>query len=102
MSFEKVQRNIDAPISKLAEARSAQKECAAILAGLGAAFLQAEKETAGGQISMATRMNLEAARYVYQEALSLAEQPAGTVDWIVILDSWSRFEKMLGRSAKMQ
>jgi hypothetical protein len=47
--------------------------------------LQAEKETTGEQISMATRMNLEAARYVHQEASSLAEQPAGTVDWIVLL-----------------
>ena len=84
-SFEKSQRNIDAPISKLAEAKSAQKECAAILAGLKAAFLQAEEETTGEQISMATRMNLEAARYVNQEASSLAEQPEGTVDWIVLL-----------------
>ena len=99
-SFEKIQRNIDAPISKLAEARSAQKECAAILAGLGAAFLQAEKETAGGQISMATRMNLEAARYVYQEALSLAEQPAGTVDWIVILDKLVKVREDVGQVSK--
>jgi uncharacterized protein len=84
-SFENAKRNIDAPISKLSEAKSAQQECAAILAGLDAAFLQAEKETAYTNISMATRMNLETARHTYQEAVSLAKQPANSVDWIALL-----------------
>ena len=89
-SFKKAQRNVDAPINKLAEAKSAQQECAAILAGLDAAFLQAEKETTKGQISMATRMNLEAARHVHQEALSLSKQPADAVDWIILLDKLAK------------
>lgn len=85
-SFEKAQKNADAPISKLAEVKSAKQECLAILAGLDAALLQAEKETTGEQISMTTRMNLVTARYVHQEALSQAEKPASTVDWIVLLE----------------
>jgi hypothetical protein len=48
--------------------------------------LQAEKETMGDQISMATRMDLGGALHAYQEASSLAKQPADTVDWIVLLD----------------
>ena len=84
--FEKAQRNVDAPIIKLAETKKAQQECAAILAGLDAAFSQAEKEIMGDQISMATRMNLEEARHVHQEATSLAKQPVDTVDWIVLYE----------------
>ncbi|MDD1749414.1 MAG: TPM domain-containing protein [Methanothrix sp.] len=85
-SFEMAQKNADVPISRLAEAKRAQQECAAILAGLDAAFLQAEKETTDEQISMATRMNLETARHIHQEALTLAGQPANTVDWIILLE----------------
>lgn len=85
-SLEKAQKNIDAPISKLAEAKRAQQESAAILAGLDGAFLQAEKETAGGQISMATRMNLETARHNYQELLSISKQPSNAIDWTLLFE----------------
>ncbi|GEM_PF-815184 len=84
VSFEKALKNADAPVSRLAEARRAQEECPAILAGLDAAFSQAEKEIAGDQISIATRMNLETARRNYQEALSMASQPQSTLDWIAL------------------
>ncbi len=99
-SFEKAQKNADVPISRLAEAKRAQQECAAILAGLDAAFLQVEKETTGGQISMATRMNLETARYIYQKALSLAEQPVGTIDWIVLLERLVKLRETIEQFCK--
>lgn len=85
-SLEKAQKNVDAPISKLAEAKKAQQESAAILAGLDGAFLQAEKETVGGQISMATRMNLETARHNYQELLGTSKQPSNAIDWTLLLE----------------
>lgn len=83
-SFEKAMKNVQAPVDRLAEARRAQQECPAILAGLDAAFSQAEKDSAVDQISMATRMNLESARRNYQEALSMAAQPQDTLDWIAL------------------
>jgi len=99
-SFEKAQKNVDAPINKLAEAKSARQECAAILAGLDAAFLQAEKETNEGQISMTTRMNLEAARHVHQEALTSSKQPADAVDWIILLDKLAKVRKAVEQVSK--
>lgn len=86
-SFEKAQRDVDAPINKLREVKSAQQDCAAILAGLDASFSQAEKEITGSQVSMATSMNLETARYNYQTASSVSKQPANTVDFIVLLNN---------------
>lgn len=82
--FKVAQENIEVPISRLAEAKRAQQECAAILAGLDAAFLQAEKESVAGEISMATRLNLEAARHNHQEALSQSKQSTNEVDWIAL------------------
>jgi len=99
-SFEKAQKNVDAPINKLVEAKSAQQECAAILAGLDAVFLQAEKETTEGQISMTTRMNMEAARHSYQEALSLSKQPPDAVDWIVLLDKLAKVREAVEQVSK--
>lgn len=99
-SFENAQKNAEAPVSKLAEAKSAQQECAAILAGLDAAFLQAENESVVGQISMATRLNLETARYTHREALSLSEQPVNTVDWIVLLDKLVKIREAVEQVSK--
>lgn len=99
-SFEKALGNVEVPISRLAEAKSAQQDCAAILAGLDAAFLQAEKETMGDQISMDTRLNLGTARHIYQEALSLTKQPANTVDWIVLLDRLVKLRETIEQVSK--
>ncbi len=99
-SFKKAQENVEAPISKLAEAKSAQQECAAILAGLDAAFLQAEKESVVDQISIATRLNLETARYAHQEALSLSTKPANGVDWIVLLDNLVKIREAVEQVSK--
>jgi uncharacterized membrane protein YgcG len=90
--FKVAQENIEVPISRLAEAKRAQQECAAILAGLDAAFLQAEKESVAGEISMATRLNLEVARHNHQEALSQSKQSMNEVDWITL---YSRQLKIL-------
>lgn len=84
-SFEKAKLNVEAPIKKLADAKSAQKECPEILAGLDAAFKHTEEVTTGYEISMSTRMNLGSAQHAYQEASSQAKQPADAVDWIDLL-----------------
>jgi uncharacterized membrane protein YgcG len=85
-SFENAKRYVEAPISKLAEVKSAQQECHPMLAGLEAAFIQTEKETAGTNISMATRMNLETARHNFQEAVIIAKMPDNSVDWIELYE----------------
>jgi len=99
-SFKEAQENVEAPISKLAEAKRAQQECAAILAGLDAAFLQAEKEAVVSEISITTRLNLEAARYNHQEALSLSEQPVNEADWIVLLDKLVKIQEAIEQVSK--
>lgn len=81
--FEKAQKNADSPIKRLAETNKAKQECSAMLSGLDAAFLQAEKETTGN-ISMATKMNLEIARHSYQEAISISKLPSNEIDWIAL------------------
>lgn len=91
---------IDGVPEKLAEVRSARQKCAAILAGLGAAFSQVERETARSNISMATRKDLEKARQIYRESLSLAQQPANTVDWIVLFDQLTELEATVEKISK--
>jgi uncharacterized membrane protein YgcG len=98
--IEKTYGNIHAPIRKLAEVRNAQEECAAILAGLDAAFLYAEKESKGDQIAMATRMNLAEARHEYLEAASRAKQPVGTVNWIVLLEELVKLRETVEQVSK--
>jgi uncharacterized membrane protein YgcG len=98
--IEKTYGNIHAPIRKLAEVRNAQEECAAILAGLDAAFLYAEKESKGDQIAMATRMNLAEARHEYLEAASRAKQPVGTVNWIVLLEELEKLRETVEQVSK--
>ncbi len=91
---------VDSVPKKLAEVKSAQQKSAAILAGLGAAFDQAERETAGNDISMATRKDLEKARQVYKESSSLAQQPANTVDWIVLLSQLTDLDAAVEKVSK--
>jgi hypothetical protein len=91
---------IDAVPEKLAEVKSAQQKCAAILAGLGAAFGQVERETARSNISMATRKDLEKARQIYNESLYLAQQPANTVDWIVLFNQLTELEAIVEKISK--
>jgi hypothetical protein len=91
---------VDAVPKKLAEVKSAQQKSAAILAGLGAAFSQAERETAGNDISMATRKDLEKARQIYKESSSLAQQPADRVDWIVLLSQLTDLEAAVEKVSK--
>ncbi len=91
---------IDAVPEKLAEVRSARQKCAAILAGLGAAFGEMERETARSNISMATRKDLEKARQIYKESLFLAQQPANTVDWIVLLNQLTELEATVEKISK--
>jgi uncharacterized membrane protein YgcG len=100
IGFQTAQKNIDVPINKLAEAKRAQQECAAILAGLGAAFSQAEKEIVGDQISMATRMNLETASHIHQEALSISAQPANAIDWIALLERLVKLKRDVEQVSK--
>ncbi len=91
---------IDAVPEKLAEVKSAKRKCVAILAGLGAAFGKVERETARSNISMATRKDLEKARQIYKESLSLAQQPANTVDWIVLLNQLTELEATVEKISK--
>jgi len=89
---ENVLKVIEAVPRRLAEARQAQREYASTASGLKAAFEQADHEIMGGEISMATRKNLEKARQSYQQALSIADQPADKVDWIVLADQLAAVE----------
>jgi hypothetical protein len=91
---------IDAVPGKLSEVKSAQQKCVAILAGLGAAFGQVERETARSNISMATRKDLEKAWQIYKESLHLARQPANTVDWIVLLNQLTELEATVEKISK--
>lgn len=91
---------VDAVPEKLTEVKSAQQKSAAILAGLGAAFDQAERETTGNDISMATRKDLEKARQIYKESSSLAQQPANMVDWIVLLSKLTDLEAAVEKVSK--
>jgi uncharacterized membrane protein YgcG len=83
---------IEAAPRRLAEARQAQREFASTASGLKAAFEQADQEIKGGEISMATRKNLEKARQSYQQALSMADKPADEVDWLVLADQLRAIE----------
>jgi hypothetical protein len=91
---------IDTVPKKLAEVKRAQQKSAVILAGLGAAFSQAERETARSNISMATRKDLEKARQIYKESLYLARQPANTVDWIVLFNQLTELEATVEKVSK--
>lgn len=91
---------IDAVPEKLAEVKNAKRKCAVILAGLGAAFDEMERETARSNISMATRKDLEIARQIYRESLSLAQQPANTVDWIVLFNQLTELEATVEKISK--
>lgn len=91
---------IDAVPEKLAEVKSAQLKSAVILAGLGAAFSQAERETARSNISMATRKDLEKAWQIYKESLHLAQQPANKVDWIVLFNQLTELEATVEKISK--
>lgn len=91
---------IDAVPEKLAEVKSAQQKCVAILAGLGAAFGQMERETARSNISMATRKDLEKARQIYKESLHLAQQPANTVDWIILFNQLTELDAIVEKVSK--
>lgn len=91
---------IDAVPEKLSEVKSAKRKCVVILAGLGAAFSEVERETARGNISMATRKDLEEARQIYKESLHLAQQPANTVDWIVLLNQLTELESKIEKISK--
>ncbi len=91
---------IDAVPEKLAEVKSAQQKCAALLAGLGAAFGQIERETTYGNISMANRKDLEKARQIYKESSYLARQPANTVDWIVLFNQLTELEATVEKVSK--
>jgi uncharacterized protein len=66
-SLKEAQDAVDGVPQRLADARSAQKNCPIILAGLEAAFAEAGRETASEDISMATRKDMEKARQVYRE-----------------------------------
>lgn len=98
--LENAEKNIEAPISKLAGAKKAQKDCATIMAGLDAAFLHAEKEMIDNQISMATRMNLETSRHIHQEVSSIAKGPANTVDWIALLERLAKLQNDIEKVSK--
>ncbi len=92
--------NADEPYRRLDYARNARQKCPAILAGLEAAFPAAEREIAGGMISMATRMNLEAARHNYQEALALMGQPEKTVDWIALYETLGKVQGAVAQASQ--
>lgn len=100
ITFTKALEDIDGPIKKLYEVKNAQLECPRLLAGLDAAFQNAEKETMGDQISMATRMKLAEARHTYEEVSSLAKQPVNTIDWIVLLDKLEKVREAVEQISK--
>ncbi len=85
-SYDVALKNVNAPVEKLAETKKAQSEYSAGLAGLDAAFKQAQYEVACGQISMTTMMEMEKAKQLYRDAQTLAGQTVNMVDWIVLRD----------------
>ena len=91
---------IDAVPKKLAEVKRAQRKCATVLAGLNAAFEQAQNETASNNISMSTRKDLEKARQIYNESSILAQQPAHTIDWIVLCNQLANLEAAVEKVSK--
>jgi uncharacterized membrane protein YgcG len=99
-NMESALKAIDAVPEKLAEVKSAQQKSATILAGLEAAFLHADRETAGNDISIATRKDLEKARQIYRDSSSMASQPANTVDWIMLLDQLTKLEEAVEKVSK--
>jgi hypothetical protein len=91
---------IDAVPKKLAEVKRAQRKCTTVLAGLNAAFEQAQNETAGNNISTSTRKDLERTRQIYIELSTLAQQPADTIDWIVLCDQLAKLEAAVEKVSK--
>ena len=100
ITFKKALNDIDGPVHKLAEVRNAQQECPRILAGLDAAFQDAEKEMRGDQIAMVTRMKLAEARHAYEEASSIAKLPPGMVDWVILLNNLEKVREAVEHVSK--
>lgn len=99
-SYEIALKNINPPVEKLAEIKKAQGEFQAGLAGLDAAFKQAEHEVAGATISMTTMMELEKAKQLYSESKAMAKQPADMIDWIMLRDRIHMAEEAVEQVSK--
>ena len=99
-SYEIALKNVNHPVEKLAETKKAQGEFQAGLAGLDAAFKQAEHEVAGATVSMTTIKELEKAKQLYREAKAMADQTAGMVDWIALRDKIQKAEEAVEQVGK--
>ncbi len=88
-------KNINCPVERLAQAKKAQSESVAALAGLASALARAEVVATGKEKSMAIMMDLERAKQFYQEAKAQADQPPESVDWIVLQEKIQTAEEAI-------